>query len=275
MNTKYITITDDIVNTERMCSQLFTYFVLYSVTKKTGHSLAISSASDKRYSNLVYDCFDTSFPLFPKDINFETYKSEFCSTEILDKNLLQLDINKNFIIESRFDYPYIYIKDILHELPGVFKFRQHILKEAQNIVKDIKEPIASLHFRRTDYPFYMDMFMEYYKQALAKMPNNTHLLLLSDDNNWLNNSNEINELIKNKNYTKSNLSGNVDLCLMTLCDYNVCCPSSYSLVGSILNSKQHVTYFPDLANTPIFHHVRHIQKYVQEAHNDWTLLPCN
>lgn len=277
MNKKYITISKNLIREARLGSQMFNYLTLYSIAKKTGHEVALvpafeASPFDFQYSDLVSNCFDKPFSLFPQNEPYDVYNSKFCHTNVIEEELLNLDSTKNFIVNARFDCGYIYFKDYLHEFPFLFKFQQTVLEQAQKIIQNIKQSITTVHFRRGDYGFYMDTFINYYEQAFNKIPNDSFLLLLSEDKDWINNSIELKNLVKDKNVIRPNSNEFVDLCLMTMSDYNICCPSSFSLLGSVLNPKPHTTIYPLLNNTAAFQHIQHIQSYVEQTHKDWVLI---
>jgi len=249
MKTKYIT-NNTISSTERLCSQLFNYCVLYSISKKTGHEVALST-SPNRYMGLLSKCFDNLFPDFPLNEPHETINSKLCNHSTIEMELYNLNPNTNYVINGRFDYGYLYFKNDISEIIKKIKFHDDILDKTNSIIKNIQKPLVSLNFRRTDYPFYMDSYIEFYKKALDKIPDEAHILLISDDFDWINNSPVLNDLIYTRETSKANYNNFIQLCLMSKCDYNVCCPSSFSIWGSLLNMKNHKTFFPYTKNTSL------------------------
>lgn len=270
MNKFYIT-NDQVSCNEQLGSQTFTYFALYAISKHTGHEVAFSTKPN-RFNGIVQECFDTPFSSFPENISYNTYDSTHCGQPIVEENLLKLDPNINFIINARFDYGYVYWKDLLPELKNIFKIKLKFLEEAKSIISDIDKPIASLHFRRRDYPVYMDMHMNYYKNALASIPKDAVLLLFSDDFEWINNSQELQELVRDRKTIKANFNKYVSLSLLTLTDYNICSPSCFAILGSVLSQKpNHLLMQPYVRDNPF------LEKYFLPFQNfiENITLNCN
>ena len=265
---KYYITNDLISHNEMLGSQTFNYFCLYAISKQTGHEVAISSAPH-RHQGLILECFDTPFSLFPNNIAYKIHNSKLCGMPVVENDLFNIDPNCNYVINARFDYSSVYWKNLLPELKATFKIKPQYLKEAQGIINNINEPIACLNFRRGIYSFYMDSYMNYYKNALEQIPKNTTLMLMSDDFEWVNTSLELKQLIKGRKVIRANFTNYVQLAIISLCDYNVCCPSSFCFIGSILSEKPHVTMFPYLHNTELFNMCGGFQFTVDDALTDW------
>lgn len=271
MSKCYIT-NNEISHAEMLGSQTFNYFCLYAITKQTGHEVAISSAPH-RFQGIVHECFDTPFSLFPQDVPHQVYHSKLCGTPNIEEDFFKLDPNSNYVINARFDFGYIYWKTLLPELKTVFKIKSKFLDEARDIIKNISKPTACLTFRRGIYPVYMDRYMNYYKKALEQIPKDVVLLLLSDDFDWINTSTELQELVAGREVVRANFVNYVQLSLMSLSDYNVCCPSSFSIIGSILaENPNQIPMFPYLHGTELYNIVGHFQLMVDEAMPTWTLV---
>lgn len=266
-------ITNDIIShNEMLGSQTFNYFTMYAISKKTGHDIAISTAPH-RHQGLISQCFDTPFQLFPQSVPYEIYNSKLCNVPSIEEDLFNLDPNKNYILSARFDYGHLYWKDIIDEIKPLFKIKQIFLEEAQNIIQNFQSnvniPLVSLNFRRGVYSFYMDEYMSYYKNALELIPYDSVIFVMSDDWEWVNTSKELQQLLDGRNFVKANYKDYVQLSLITLCDYNVLCPSSFCFIGSVLSEKSQINIFPNFHNTPLYPLTSGFQSVVDDVFPGW------
>jgi hypothetical protein len=231
-------ITNDLIShNEMLGSQTFNYFSLYAIAKKTRHEIAFSTVPH-RFQGIVAECFDTPFSFFPYSEPYEIFNSTQCTIPILEENFYKLNSEKNYVINARFDYGCIYWSNLLQELTQVFKIKEKYINTAKSILSNFNNPIVCLNFRRGDYPFYMDSYMEYYTNALEQTPKDSLIVILSNDFDWVDTSQELKKLLKNKkNILRANFLNYVQLAIITLSDYNICCPSSFCFLGSALNKK--------------------------------------
>ena len=275
MSQKYFITNDGISHNEMLGSQTFNYFAMYAISKKTGHEIAISAAPHL-HQGLLPQCFDLPFSLFPQDISYEVYNSKLCTSPLIEEDLFNLDPNKNYVLNARFDYGCVYWKDILDEIKPLFKIKQVFLDEAQNIIQSLKlnanSPLVCLNFRRGVYSFYMDNYMNYYKNALELIPSDALIMIMSDDFEWVNTSEELQQLLDGRNFIRANYKDYVQLSIMTLSDYNVLCPSSFCFLGSVLSKKHQTNIFPNFHNTDLFHLTQGFQFVVDEVFPNWVQI---
>jgi hypothetical protein len=273
MSQKCFITNDNISHNEMLGSQMFNYFTMYAISKKTGHEIAISAAPH-RHQGLVSQCFDTPFSLFPSNVSYEIYHSKLCTSPIIEDDIFNLDPNKNYVINARFDYGWMYWKDILNEIKPLFKIKQTFLTEAQNIIDNIRPdkntPLVSLNFRRGIYSFYMNDHMSYYENALKLIPQNAIIMVMCDDVEWVNTSEELKQLLDGRNFVRTNYKDYVQLSLITLCDYNILCPSSFCFLGSTLSEKSQINIFPYFHNTSLYHLTSGFQALVDNVFPNWT-----
>lgn len=272
MSQKCFITNDNMSHNEMLGSQTFNYFTLYAISKKTGHDVAISTAPH-RHQGLIPQCFDIPFQLFPQNTPYDIYNSKLCTTPLIEEDLFDLDPNKNYVLNARFDYGCIYWKDILNEITPLFKIKQVFLDEAQNIIQSLKLnkniPLACLNFRRGVYSFYMDNYMNYYKNALELIPPDALIMVMSDDFEWVNTSKELKHLLDGRNFIQANYKDYVQLSIMTLSDYNVLCPSSFCFLGSVLSKKYQTNIFPNFHNTDLFSLTQGFQFVVDKVFPNW------
>lgn len=272
MSQKCFITNDNMSHNEMLGSQTFNYFTLYAISKKTGHDVAISTAPH-RHQGLIPQCFDIPFQLFPQNTPYDIYNSKLCTTPLIEEDLFDLDPNKNYVLNARFDYGCIYWKDILNEITPLFKIKQVFLDEAQNIIQSLKLnkniPLACLNFRRGVYSFYMDNYMNYYENALELIPPDALIMVMSDDFEWVNTSKELKHLLDGRNFIRANYKDYVQLSIMTLSDYNVLCPSSFCFLGSVLSKKYQTNIFPNFHNTDLFSLTQGFQFVVDKVFSNW------
>ena len=272
MSQKHFITNDGMSHNEMLGSQMFNYFTMYAISKKTNHNIAIST-SPNRFQGLISQCFDTPFQLFPQNTPYEIYNSKLCTVPLIEEDLFNLDPNKNYVLNARFDYGHLYWKDIIDEIKPLFKIKQTFLEETQNIIQNLKLstdiPLVSLNFRRGVYSFYMDEYMSYYKNALELIPYNSAIFVMSDDWEWVNTSKELQQLLDGRNFIRANYKDYVQLNLITLCDYNILCPSSFCFLGSILSNKTPTNIFPNFHNTPLYPLTSGFQSAVDDVFPNW------
>jgi len=252
MSQKCFITNNGISQNEMLGSQTFNYFTLYAISKITGHEVAISTAPN-RHLGLLPQCFDLPFQMFPQSLPHDICSSRLCTQPVIEEELFNLDPNKNYVLDARFDYGSLYWGDILNEIKPLFKIKQHFLDEAQQIIQNIKSNkevlLVSLNFRRGICSFYMDSYMDYYEKALKLVPSDAIIMVMCDDFEWVNTSKELQQLLEGRNVVRANYLNYVQLSLITLCDYNILNPSSFCLLGAILSKKSQINIWPNFNNT--------------------------
>ena len=99
----------------------------------------------------------------------------------------------------------------------------------------------SLHIRRTDHlikPTYHPVLpLSYYEEALSKFPSDIPVLVFSDDPAWCHEQ----ELFAGDRFLISDSGDNItDMCLMSMCQYQIMANSTYSWWGAWLSNSEHV-----------------------------------
>ena len=271
MSQKCFITNDGISHNEMLGSQTFNYFTMCAISKKTGHEVAISTAPH-RHQGLISQCFDTPFQLFPQSVPYEIYNSKLCNVPSIEEDLFNLDPNKNYVLNARFDYGSLYWRDILDEIKSLFKIKQTFLDEAQSIIQNLylepNRPLACITFRRGVCSFYMDSYMNYYENALKLIPSDALIMVMCDDFEWVNTSKELQQLLDGRDFIRANYKDYVQLSLITLCDYNILNPSSFCLLGAILSEKSQINIFPNFHDTPLLHLIC-AQSMVDNHFPDW------
>jgi hypothetical protein len=128
-----------------------------------------------------------------------------------------------------------YFKDYSDDIRALFmSYQIEISDDLKTIFKD--NNTCSIHVRRGDYlkspNHHPTQTMEYYMEAIEQMPSDSVFLVFSDDiewckNNFPNNPEKFKFIEGNKDYE--------DLFIMSQCDNNIICNSTFSWWGAWLN----------------------------------------
>jgi hypothetical protein len=135
-----------------------------------------------------------------------------------------------------------YFKNIEKQIRKDFSFSYQLTKDCKEFVEEIDSDreVISLHIRRGDYlnlqTFHPTPPIEYYKEALKRLPNLT-VIVFSDDPDWCMNQ----ELFDDDRFLISQLNtSDFDMCLMSMCKYHVIANSSFSWWGAWLAQSKKV-----------------------------------
>jgi len=121
-------------------------------------------------------------------------------------------------------------------------FKTDVIKDCREAFKENlgDTEVISLHIRRGDYVLndnHPVQTIEYYQQALDKLPSDIPVLVFSDDTEWC----KAHEFFRPDRFFI--LEGNgteVDMCMMTLASYHIIANSSFSWWGAWLAKSKHV-----------------------------------
>jgi len=240
-------------NYGRLGNQMFQYATLFSIANRKGYDFGIpmQNKSNDEYKNLsLNDCFEN---LSAKDSTnyspkFKAMEHNFCYNPGIFGILDDTDICGYFQSEKYFEN---YREELLKE----FCFKKEIYQKALDIRSITKKEVISLHIRLGDYVNQQHNHpvcsIEYYKEALNKLPDDLLIYIFSDD---IEISKKMFLNLKRPILFVENTSSYIDMCLMTMCDYHILANSSFSWWGSWLsNSKKTIApskWFGDSQNMP-------------------------
>ena len=116
-------------------SQMGQYAALYSLTKKTGHSLVFFKEFMSVHRKVkLYEAFDTlTMSLMSHaelNLPFSTYNLK---NTLIDKDVYSLDPNTNWDVHGSF-HTYQYWHDFKPEILKEFQFKPEIVEKAQEIL---------------------------------------------------------------------------------------------------------------------------------------------
>jgi hypothetical protein len=223
----------------RMGNQMFQYATLFSIAKTRGYEFGIpyKTKSDNSYLNLYLD--SAFLNLTAKDSSgikniHRAQERNFTYNAGIFGIADNTDIIGYFQSEKYFiDYR----QDLLKE----FEFTAEIKNKADTIRQIGKKLAVSLHIRLGDYLNLPDNHpvctMEYYQEALNKIPDNAFLFIISDDNEK---AAELFKDLKRPFCIPDTKNENIDMCLMTMCDYHIIANSSFSWWGAWLSESKQV-----------------------------------
>jgi hypothetical protein len=230
-------------NLGRLANQMFQYASLMGIAsnRKLEYCIPPKHVFGK-FDSLVrtsdtnlYECFDIK----PQNTAVTDYKNREESGFAFDENLFNFcedktNINGYFQTEK-------YFKHIKDDVRKEFSFKPEIFEPSKIKFKEFfsGSEVISLHIRRGDYvvnPNHPVQTLEYYQNALNLLDNNLPVLIVSDDPKWCNEQ----DIFADDRFFVSDLGNtNVDLCLITLCNYHIIANSSFSWWGAWLaNSKK-------------------------------------
>ena len=144
------------------------------------------------------------------------------------------------------------VEDIIRE---DFTFRDEILHPCQDMMQGILEEgkVIGIHIRRKDYltnPNHHFVGIDYYTKGLQKFPNDTNVLVFSDDPKWCHEQSLFDD---DRFMISENDSGYIDMCLMSMCTDFIIGNSSFSWWAAWLGNRGKViapkNWFPDDKDT--------------------------
>jgi hypothetical protein len=215
---------------------MFQYASLKGISNKNGYKFCIPpkqvfgnrDSMVKKDMNL-YDIFDIeSKNIIKLTNNTVLQERSFGFDDDLFNNFPDnVDLNGYYQTER-------YFKHIEDEIRKDFSFSEGLESECKEFIDTIGSEIISLHIRRGDYvinPNHPVQPIEYYKKALELLPSDLPILVFSDDFKWCKDEEFFDD---DRFLISTDSSVDVDLCLMSLCDYHIIANSSFSWWGSWL-----------------------------------------
>jgi len=236
-------------NLGRLANQMFQYASLKGIAVNRGFEYCIPPEEVFGQLDSLVRTSDTNlyrcFNINPLNVGITEYKTREESTFSFDEDLFnncedQININGYYQTEK-------YFKNIEDEIKTEFTFKDEIYNPSKEKFDEIfsGSEVISLHIRRGDYVVNSNhpvQSLEYYQKALEQLKQNIPVLILSDDPKWCNEQ----KIFEDDRFFVSDLGNTeVDLCLMTMCDYHIIANSSYSWWGSWL-AKSKKTIAPKL-----------------------------
>ena len=226
----------------RLGNQMFQYASLRGIASHQGYSFTIppSNGNNEWTDHQLFKCFNLG--------SLQTHNIGYSQHRVVNEKGFDFDDNLFHNCSDNIDIlGYLqsekYFLHIQDSIKQDFTFHNHIETAAkQTLDKYYPDPLISLHIRKTDYKncaIHDDgcCSMEYYEQALSLLDSSLTVLILTDDIDWVSNQ----DFFKEKRYVIHNpISNAVDMCMMTMCDYNIIANSSFSWWGAWLGKHKKV-----------------------------------
>ena len=134
-----------------------------------------------------------------------------------------------------------YFEHIKDEIKNDFKFSDEVESLCNEMYESISgKKVVSLHIRRTDYTVNNNHPLQpisYYENALKLFDKNVQILVFSDDPKWCQ---EQGLFADDSVMISEGNDADIDLCLMTKCDYHIIANSSFSWWGAWLGDSEKV-----------------------------------
>ena len=232
-------------NLGRLANQMFQYASLKGIARNRGFDFCIPpEASFGQYDELVRQDKFNLYNVFDIDSK-NTVQIQQNPTLHERKHRFDVELFRscpdNVDLLGYYQSPK-YFENIKDEIKLDFTFSREVRDSCNEMYESIKggKKVLALHVRRTDYitnPNHPTQSIEYYKEAIKMFDDNVQLLIFSDDAAWC----QEQELFADKNILLS--EGNdvdIDLCLMTLCDYHIIANSSFSWWGAWLADSEQI-----------------------------------
>ena len=225
----------------RLGNQMFQYASLRGIASRNGYSFTIpdSDGNNEWTDHQLFKYFKLG-SLEAHNIGHSQHRVLYERSFNFDDNLFQnCEDNVDIMGYLQSEKYFLHIEDIIRQ---DFTFHDYISKQAQETLEAYsKEPLISLHIRRTDYvnnQFYSGgCSIRYYNKSLSLLDDNIKILIFTDDVKWVKDQN----CFKSDRYIIHNpVSNATDMCMMTMCDYNIIANSSFSWWGAWLGRHQRV-----------------------------------
>ena len=235
---------NNIGNLGRLANQMFQYASLKGIARNRGYEFSIPPEQ-------VFGQNDPLVKTSPLNIynvfeNISNNNIQISKNPILAERMHEFDRQLFDSCPDNVDlYGYYqspkYFEHIKDEIKNDFTFSKEVEALCDEMYESISgKKVVSLHIRRTDYTVNNNhplQPMSYYEDALKLFDKNVQILVFSDDPHWC----QEQELFADDSIMIS--EGNdadIDLCLMTKCDYHIIANSSFSWWGAWLGDSEKV-----------------------------------
>ncbi len=231
-------------NLGRLANQMFQYASLKGVARHRGYDFSIPPQQVfgqhdtlVRSSELnIYNVFDNI-----KNNNIQVARNPILQERMheFDKELFR-SCPDNVDFFGYYQSPK-YFEHIKDEIKNDFKFSDEVESICNEMYESINgKEIVSLHIRRTDYIVNNNHPLQpisYYEKALKLFDKNVQILVFSDDPAWCQ---EQGLFADDSIMISEGNDADVDMCLMSKCNYHIIANSSFSWWGAWLGDSEKV-----------------------------------
>ena len=263
---------NNIGNLGRLANQMFQYASLKGIAKNRGYDFSIPPQQVfGQNDDLVRNSPLNIYTVFE---NISKNNIQISRNPILQERMHEFDEElfrscpDNVDLFGYYQSPK-YFEHINDEIKNDFKFSDDVEAVCNEMYESINDgkKVISLHIRRTDYTVNNNhplQPIEYYQNALTFFDKTDRLIVFSDDPKWCQKQGMFSDdsiLISEGN------DADIDLCLMTKCDYHIIANSSFSWWGAWLSKSKDVIA-PSKWFGPDKQHLETKDLYCE----DWTII---
>ena len=220
----------------RLGNQMFQYAALLCIAKRRGYEFCIPPLKTKdEYGGYQLPVFN--LPSL-KVIGWQT-KSKVVRPSTFAYDAQLADQCENNVDLFGYFQTERYFSDQAELVRKEFEFPEPAKSNCSELLRGVGGTAISLHVRRTDYLTNIAKFppcdLEYYQRALAVLPFNLPIIILSDDILWCKQQ----PLFKGPRWFFSECKSNIaDMCLMSMCSHHIIANSSFSWWGAWLGTNR-------------------------------------
>ena len=235
---------NNIGNLGRLANQMFQYASLKGIARNRGYDYSIPPEEVfGQHDPLVKNSQLNIYNVFE---NISENNIQISKNPILAERMHEFDRQLFDSCPDNVDlYGYYqspkYFEHIADEIKKDFKFTNEVESLCNEMIESINEKkVVSLHIRRTDYTVNNNHPLQpisYYEDALKLFDKNTQILVFSDDPKWCQ---EQGLFADDSVMISEGNDADIDLCLMTKCDYHIIANSSFSWWGAWLGDSEKV-----------------------------------
>lgn len=201
-------------------NQLFQIAATYALARKNNDVCGFNLSENKYKHNIL-----------SKINHIENFKP-FGFYDEVSFNYNKIKYNKNMILNGYFQSEK-YFLDFKESVLDLFVISDNDIKAVEKQLP-IGKSITSVHVRRGDYLKHSDVYhlcdIDYFKMAM-ELVGNSFFIFISDDIDWC-----VKNFGDNANCFFPKFDSDIlDFTLMTICDSNIICNSTFSWWGSYLN----------------------------------------
>lgn len=217
---------------------MFQIAVAYAYSLETNKEMILTYGNSLTVHKNITSYFDNIFhniKMLPDyDLkNFLVYNEPYFHYMGIPKIDTSIHLNGYFQSEK-------YFKNYENDIKKIFSYPQNYILEIKKKYSDIlNQKNCSLHVRRGDYlkspAHHPTQDIEYYKKSIEIIGNDKLFVVFSDDIDWC--KNNLSQL-SDKMVFISNNPDYEDLLLMSLCNDNIICNSTFSWWSAWLNSNK-------------------------------------
>ncbi len=219
----------------RLGNQMFQYAALLAISRRCGTDFCIprSNGKDQWTDHQLMQTF-----VLPslRNVGHQAGVPKIRESSFAYDRNLHLNCPKDADIRGNFQTEK-YFLDISDLIRREFEFRPRIAEYADRFLSRVQKPAISLHVRRGDYLVHADGYhlcsVDYYESALARLPSDLPVLILSDDIPWCRSE----ALFRGKRFVfVEGHPSSIDMCIMSRCSHHVIANSTFSWWGAWLGN---------------------------------------